>query len=163
MEHSHISVVLADIRSAQNVGAIFRTADAAGAAEVLLSGYTPTPIDRFGRARADIKKASLGAETWMPWRSFASHEECIADLVERKITIVAVEQTETAIPYTEFIPHGPIALVFGNEVEGVPHAFLQRAAHTIMIPMLGKKESLNVSVSAGVALFHLRDRVSSLS
>jgi len=161
MEHSHISVVLADIRSAQNVGAIFRTADAAGGAEVLLSGYSPSPIDRFGRPRTDIKKASLGAEEWMPWRTFETHEECIADLAERGIAIIAVEQTEAAIPYTTFVPQGPIALVLGNEVEGVPHAFLERAAQIIMIPMHGKKESLNVSVAAGVVLFHLRDGTSS--
>lgn len=158
MDKNHISVVLADIRSAQNVGAIFRTADAAAATEVLLSGYTPGPIDRFGRPRTDIKKASLGAEEWVPWCAFATHRECVEDLRERKIAIVAVEQTDKAISYTEFKPQGPIALVFGNEVEGVPEVFLSAADATIMIPMSGKKESLNVSVAAGIALFHLRDR-----
>lgn len=158
MDRFPISVVLADIRSAQNVGAIFRTADAAGATEVLLSGYTPAPIDRFGRARKDIKKASLGAEEWMPHTSYTSHEACIADLKSRGITIVAVEQTNDAIPYTEFAPDGPVALIFGNEVEGVPQVYLDAAKTTIVVPMSGKKESLNVSVTAGVVLFRLRDR-----
>lgn len=158
MDRFPISVVLADIRSAQNVGAIFRTADAAGATEVLLSGYTPAPIDRFGRVRTDIKKASLGAEEWMPHHSYVSHEACITDLHSRGVAIIAVEQTKDAIPYTEFVPKGPIALIFGNEVEGVPKAYLDAAKAVIVVPMSGKKESLNVSVTAGVVLFRLRDR-----
>lgn len=161
MEPTPISVVLADIRSAQNVGAIFRTADAAGVVDVLLSGYTPAPIDRFGRARTDIHKSALGAEAWMSWRAFATHEECIRDLKARGITIVAVEQTAHARSYATFIPQGPTAFVFGNEVTGVPQPFLDAASEAIVIPMSGKKESLNVSVSAGIVLFHLRDGHSS--
>ncbi len=157
MDRDSLVVVLADIRSAQNVGAIFRTADAAGVSQVVLSGYTPAPVDRFGRIRTDIQKASLGAEEWMPWTQHDAHEACVADLRTRGIAIVAVEQTKDAIPYTNFKPQGPTALIFGNEVAGVPQAFLDAADATIVIPMSGKKESLNVSVAAGVVLFRLRD------
>lgn len=153
MENHPVVVVLADIRSAENVGAILRTADGAGASAVWLSGYTPAPVDRFGRPQQSIKKSALGAEEWVPWRAFHSHNECLEALKECGYAVVAVEQTPSAVPYTAYKVSRPTALVFGNEVEGVPDAFLDAADAHIDIPMRGRKESLNVSVAAGVVLY----------
>ncbi len=151
-------VVLHNIRSTYNVGAIFRTADAVGASEVLLVGYTPTPVDRFGRPRADIKKASLGAEESVPWRYIETLEACILELKTKNVAVVAVEQSEQAIDYKLYIPEGSTALIFGNEVEGVPEEAQAACDARIHIPMHGMKESLNVSVAAGIVLFRLFDR-----
>jgi 23S rRNA (guanosine2251-2'-O)-methyltransferase len=153
-----VILVLADIRSAENVGAMFRTADAAGVSRIMLSGYTATPIDRFGRPQKSIEKTALGAESWLPWESHVSHDACIKALTDAGYRIIALEQTDRAVPYGGLKLMGPTAIVVGNEVEGVPTVFLSASDAHIMIPMAGKKESLNVSVAAGVALFGLRDR-----
>lgn len=150
-------VVLENIRSAHNVGTILRTADGAGVREVILTGYTPAPRDRFGRMRADIKKAALGAEESVPWRHIEDRDACIAYLHDQHAHIVAVEQTENAVPYTTYNNKGVVALVFGNEIDGVSEAFLNAAETHIHIPMVGKKESLNVAIAAGIVLFRLRD------
>ena len=150
-------VVLCNIRSTYNVGAIFRTADAVGVSEVWLVGYTPTPIDRFGRVRADIKKASLGAEVTVPWRHIETIEECVSLLREQGVSVVAIEQANRAIDYKEFTVEGDVACIFGNEIDGVPTSVVDAADTCLHIPMHGTKESLNVSVSAGIILFRLFD------
>jgi len=153
-----VYIVLADIRSAENVGAIFRTADATGITEIILSGYTPAPVDRFGRAQGSIHKAALGAETWVPWRSFETHEACVAWLKAQAVALVVVEQTPQAVSYRDYQIQSPSALIFGNEITGVPREYLSVASAELMIPMEGKKESLNVSVAAGIVLFGLSSR-----
>lgn len=154
-----VTVILHNIRSTYNVGAIFRTADAVGASEVLLVGYTPAPLDRFGRPRADIKKASLGAEAAVPWRHVEDLDACIRELRANGVAVVAVEQSSQAIDYKTYVPRGHVALIFGNEIEGVPKQALDVADACIHIPMRGMKESLNVSVAAGIVLFRLFDRI----
>ncbi len=151
-----IFLILHDIRSAYNVGAIFRTAEAVGVKEIVLCGYTPAPIDRFGRARADIAKAALGAETMVPWRTEENTLMCITDFQKRGIRVIALEQTKDSRMYTTFVSKDVIALVVGNEVEGVPSDVCAQADVCIELPMCGKKESLNVSVATGVMLYHLR-------
>lgn len=151
----NVSLILHDIRSAHNVGSIFRTADAAGVSKIFLTGYTPTPLDRFERPRKDISKVSLGAEKTISWEQ----EKDIAALIERlrkeKVQIVALEQSEKSVEYTTFTPAIPFALIVGNEVGGVSPDILKLCDAVIEIPMKGKKESLNVSVAAGIALFEL--------
>jgi len=150
-------VVLDNVRSAHNVGSFFRTADGAGVTKIYLCGYTPLPKDRFGRARNDIKKAALGAEETVPWEHVDSVEECIRTLQKEGVTVVAVEQTETAIPYTGMERDSATACVFGNEVEGVSPSVLASSDSVVVIPMHGKKESLNVAVAGGIILFHFRE------
>ena len=150
----YCAVVLHNIRSMQNVGSIFRTADAAGVQEIVLTGYTPLPIDRFGRERSMIDKTALGAQKMVPWR----HEENIVVILNeyknRKIETVAVEQSEHSVDYrTPVAPH-PRAFIFGNEVEGIPDGIVLKCDLSVEIPLYGKKESLNVAVSAGIVLFH---------
>jgi len=147
-------VVLENIRSAHNVGSVFRTADGAGVDEIFLVGYTPAPIDRFGRMQKEIQKTSLGASEWIPWRYFETVAELVAYLEAEAIVLVAVEIASQSISLKQFKVPDRVAYVLGNEVEGVSEAALKAAATIVDIPMLGKKESLNVSVTAGIVLYH---------
>jgi 23S rRNA (guanosine2251-2'-O)-methyltransferase len=149
-------VILYNIRSAHNVGSIFRTADGAGVAKVFLVGYTPHPIDRFGRVQEEIRKTSLGAAVSMPWEACESIEPLLVRLRSEGCTVVAVEQHERAFSYRTFTQPSDVAYIFGNEVEGVPCTLCDMSDAIIEIPMAGIKESLNVSVAAGVILFALK-------
>ncbi len=150
-------VILHNIRSAHNVGSVFRSADGAGVSKIYISGYTPAPIDRFGREQEEIKKTSLGATLTVSYEIYPDIQVLLKKLHTEKITVVAVEQTPKAISYTAFKPEGDTAYIFGNEVTGVEEDILALVEHHIQIPMSGAKESLNVSVCAGVILFHARD------
>jgi 23S rRNA (guanosine2251-2'-O)-methyltransferase len=151
-----IYVVLHNIRSAHNVGSIFRTADGAGVAKVFLCGFTPDPIDRFGRVVPEIKKTSLGATESIPWEHVDDIHECMDALRAEGVTLIAIEQHEKAIPYDEALVPNQVAFIFGNEIEGVPATLCELAGMVVAIPMSGKKESLNVSVCAGIVLFEAR-------
>ena len=144
------SVWLHNIRSIYNVGSIFRTADALGVDHIYLSGYTPQPIDRFGRHRSDLAKIALGAERFVSWSVL---ENPFADIKSIDAHIVALEQDEQAIPLDDFtqIDTSEIILAVGEEVSGMAQEQLDLADTIIEIPMLGKKESLNVSVAFGIA------------
>lgn len=154
-----LSVILHNIRSRENVGAIFRTADGAGAARVYLSGYTPAPIDRFGRPDSKIAKTALGAEKVIPWEHHKTITSLIRTLKKKGVHIVASEQSPRAVPYSKWHPAFPLAVVFGNEITGIPHTLLAQCEEIIEIPMQGKKESLNVSVATGVILFHVAGKM----
>jgi tRNA G18 (ribose-2'-O)-methylase SpoU len=147
-------LVLENIRSAYNVGAMFRTADGAGVDKIFLVGYTPTPIDRFARVQPEIKKTSLGASESVPWEHFAEPEPLVQYLQSLPCAIVAVEQTKDSRLIQNFTVPENVAYIMGNEVAGVSREFCAAADTIIEIPMLGEKESLNVSVAAGVVLYH---------
>jgi len=144
-------LVLPDIRSCYNVGSIFRTADAFGVDKIFLCGYTPTP-DKNPK----IHKVSLGAEHNVPWEHHAHAWRIIEQLKHAGVLIIAAEQTKNATDYRAWKPALPLALIVGNEVGGISPALLKRADHVIEIPMHGKKESLNVSVAAGILAAHVR-------
>lgn len=155
---SPLIVFLCNVRSAQNAGAIMRTADAVGANEILFGGYTPGPLDRFGRERKEFTKASLGAEKHVLWKNTRNYLHTLKQYKQAGAYIIAVEQSPRAIDYKKInIPDAPIVLVFGNEVHGLPQGVLSLADVVAEIPMRGKKESLNVSVAAGIVLFRLFD------
>jgi 23S rRNA (guanosine2251-2'-O)-methyltransferase len=147
-------VILHNIRSAHNVGSIFRTADAAGVARILLSGYTPTPLDRFGRPQKEVAKTALGAERTVPWEYFKTVNAALKHARAAGFTIVGVELDDRAIDFRAFRRSGATAFVFGNEVRGLSPALRTACDTLIQIPMRGTKESLNVSVAAGIILFH---------
>jgi len=151
--------ILHNIRSAHNVGSIFRTADGAGVLKIFITGYTPAPTDRFGRENTEIAKTSLGATHTVPYEVVEDIIVVIKNLKEAGTQIVAVEQTERAIEYTKFEQTGDVAFIFGNEITGVEEEVLEVSDAHIQIPMSGTKESLNVSVCAGIVLFHFRDVV----
>lgn len=156
MQERNTFVILHNIRSAHNVGSLFRTADGAGVSKIFLTGYTPTPIDRFGREQKEILKTSLGATHTVPYEYVEDIMELLTRLENKGTTLVAVEQTERAIPYKDFTCNSDTAFIFGNEVLGVEQDVLVRIKDHIHIPMYGTKESLNVSVCAGAILFHFR-------
>ena len=146
-------VILDNIRSVYNVGSIFRTCDAAGVQKLYLCGTTPTPIDRFGRARKDLAKVALGAEQTVPWEYIAETTEAVRRVRGEGARVVAVEQAERALDYRKVDPIGPTAFVFGNEVDGVSPEALAQCDAVVEIPMYGQKESLNVAVTVGIILF----------
>jgi tRNA G18 (ribose-2'-O)-methylase SpoU len=147
-------LILENIRSAYNVGSIFRTADGAGVSKIFLIGYTPAPLDRFGRAQPEIEKTSLGASKEILWEHQLSIEDVLRRLKEEGVTIVAVEQGRQAVSLLEFTASEAVAYILGNEIDGVSEMALAHADAVVEIPMLGTKESLNVSVAAGIVLYH---------
>lgn len=150
-------LILDNIRSAHNVGAIFRTADAAGITKIFLVGTTPCPIDRFGRARKEIAKTALGAEKTMVWEHGAEFVRLIKKLKKEGFQIIAVEQNKKAVDYKKVVlpPKTKATFVFGGEVSGISPVHLRHCDLVAEIPMRGGKESLNVSVAAGIALFRI--------
>ncbi len=147
-------VVLHDIRSHYNVGAIFRTADAVGVGKIFLSGYTPAPIDRFGRSVSEIDKTALGAQLSVAWEQIDDCHALIRTLQKQGVTVVAVEQGAQAVDLYDFVVPHEVAYIFGSEVEGVPRSICDSCDRVLEIPMCGTKESLNVSVTAGIVLYH---------
>ena len=143
-------VILENIRSLHNVGAIFRTADGAGWDKVFLTGYTGCPPDRR------IEKVSLGAENFIEWEHADDAAKLCEKLKSDGFEIDALEQTDRAenIFGAKNVEKN-IALVLGNEVEGVSEKVLELADRHFEIPMLGQKKSLNVSVASGIALYEL--------
>ncbi len=151
-------LILHDIRSAHNVGSLFRTADAAGINRVYLSSVCPLPIDRFGRPRTDIAKTALGAELSIPWESYDDIVTLIDRLKKEGVQVIAIEQSDDAIDYKTITPTSSVAFILGNEVDGLSDDVLEQVDLVAYIPMSGMKESLNVSVAGGIALFRILDR-----
>lgn len=147
---SEIVVILENLRSLHNVGSIFRTADGAGIGKVYLCGYTGAPPDRR------IEKVSLGAEESIGWEKAEDPISCVKKLKEEGFTIVSLEQTSQSQNIFEAtIPSEKIALILGNEVEGVSKELLNLSDLHLEIPMHGEKGSLNVSVAAGIAFYQM--------
>ncbi|MCR4311528.1 MAG: TrmH family RNA methyltransferase [Candidatus Taylorbacteria bacterium] len=155
-----VYVVLCNIRSIHNVGSIFRTAECFGVSHVLLVGYTPTPVDRFKLPRKDFAKVSLGAEKNIIWSSYPTITKAITFLKGKGVQIIAVEQDEKARDYKTISVRRPIAFLLGNEVGGIPKKVLTLCDVIAEIPVYGTKESLNVSVSAGIALAEMVPKTS---
>lgn len=148
-----VVVILSNIRSAHNVGSIFRTSDAAGVRKIFLAGVTPAPIDRFGRAQKEIEKTALGAEKSVPWEHRDDVLELTRELKEGGYEVVGAEIDPRAIDVRSFAPQKPVAILFGREVEGLSTEERAACDALIQIPMRGSKESLNVAVAAGIILF----------
>lgn len=144
-------LVLYNLRSRENVGSVFRTADGAGVDKIYLCGITPTP------PHEKISKTALGAETYVPWEYRKETWRLLVKLKKEGINIVALEQTKESVDLFKFKSEFPLALVLGNEVKGLSPQILKYCDKKISIPMYGKKESLNVSVAAGVALYVLQN------
>lgn len=152
-------VILNNIRSNENVGSIFRTCDAAGVSKIFLCGYTPAPLDRFGRENKALTKASLGAEKSVEWQKVENLKEAIEKLKIEKFKIIGIEQSKNSINYNELknsklvTQYSNLAFIFGNEVDGLSQEDLALCDAVAEIPMRGNKESLNVAVAVGVVLF----------
>lgn len=164
--------VLHNVRSVYNVGSIFRTADGVQVEKIYLCGITPAPYDKFGRARLDFAKVSLGAEKHVNWEYYASTARLIRELKAKGFVIFAVEQSRNSVLYKSIRLSKKdlkkTAIIFGNEVKGIPPSLLKMADRVLEIPMRGAiikrhnhskrtgkgKESLNVSVAFGIITYH---------
>jgi len=148
-----IIAVLDNIRSMHNVGSVFRTADAFLLEGICLCGYTPQPPHR------DIHKTALGATETVDWIHFPTATEAVQALKERGYKVFAIEQVEKSISLEKFVVdlEEKLAVVFGNEVEGVNNDVIKFCDGCIEIPQLGMKHSLNISVAAGIVLYKLSE------
>ena len=155
-----ITLLLHNIRSTHNVGSIFRTADGFGAEKIILTGYTPYPAtdddDRLPhiamKLTKQINKTALGATASVP---FEHHDNLLTWLDTNMLPMVALEQSDSSVMIGEFTPPAEFILVLGEEVEGIPLELLERCSSILEIPMHGTKESFNVSVATGIALYAL--------
>ncbi len=154
-----IVLVVDNVRSSENVGSFFRTADAAGVDHIFLVGITPNPLDKFGRPDGKIAKTALGAEKDIAHTSVKTINPLIKKLKKDGYTVVALELDKNAIDYRELLVQKDLsenlALIVGNEVTGIKPGVLKNADYIVEIPMRGNKESLNVSVSTGVMLYEM--------
>ncbi len=153
---STAKVVLHNIRSLHNVGSVFRSSDAFGISEILISGYTPTP------PRPEITKTAIGAEEFVKWSYWDDTAQLLSYIKDEGYTIIGLEQTNNSIPLTELKLNTfeRICLVMGNEVTGIDDDFLPHVDCFVNIPQFGRKHSLNVSVAAAVALYAMLEKLS---
>lgn len=150
-------VVLDGIRSLLNVGSVFRTAEALGFKKVFLCGITPAPIS--GRQKREVHKTALAAEEYIEWEKFGQTWQLLKMLKKEGFYIIGLELTNRAISLNKFrLPKKQkIALVIGHERKGISAKILKRCDKIVEIPMVGRKESLNVSVAFGIAAFWLQN------
>lgn len=150
-------LVLHNIRSAHNVGSMFRTADGAGVGCIILSGYTPDHLDPKGRERPDFAKVALGAQNFVPHERVPELKDAIAKLKAEGYKVLAIELAPDATKIFDYKhqDNEKLAIVLGNEVDGIAPEDLALCDEVIEIPMRGQKYSLNVSVACGIALFTL--------
>lgn len=150
-------VIVHNIRSLHNVGSIFRTADSFGVSKIYLTGYTGSPI---GKNKDKISKVALGAEVFVPWEQSKSLVRIVKKLRAQGVRIAVLENNvkyKTTL-LQNYKPNFPLALILGEETKGNTKKILDLADDILEIPMFGQKESLNVSVAAGVALYGLRQK-----
>lgn len=146
-------LILPNIRSCHNVGAMFRTADACGVTEIFLVGYTPAP------PKPQIDKVSLGAEKWMKWKQYKNLKVLIKNLKKKNVFVIGLEKNDVSVDIGSLpleVKEKSIALIVGNEVDGIESEILQLCDVVAHIPMYGKKESLNVSVAAGIGMYEVQ-------
>ena len=150
-------VILDNVRSVYNVGSIFRTANAVGIEKIILCGITPTPFDKKGLRRKDFAKVALGAEDTVAWEYVESTIQALERLESEGFYSVAIEQSETSVDYKSVEVEGKekIAFIIGSEVDGVLKEALDRCDVIAEIPMKGTKESLNVTIAFGIAVYSI--------
>ncbi len=143
-----VTVVLDNLRSGLNVGSFFRTCDSFGLDSIILTGICPTPPHK------EIHKSAIGATLSVDHQYFATIEEAVDDLKSKGVILIGIEQTNNSVHLADFTwPEGPIAIVFGNEVEGVSSSIVNKLDHVIDLQQFGTKHSLNVAVCGGIVLW----------
>ena len=159
-----ITLLLHNIRSTHNVGAIFRTAEGFGVQQIILSGYTPYPKTTndprlphiADKLTSQIHKTALGAENLVPFTYYESLDEWLSlNTTTTKLPVIGLEQSNRSVMLPNFTPPEQFALLLGEEVHGIEDKHLTNCEHLIEIPMHGQKESFNVSVATGIALYGL--------
>lgn len=156
---SELKILLHNIRSMHNVGAVFRSSDAFGVSEILISGYTPTP------PRPEITKTAIGAEEFVEWSYHEDEVKLLKELSHSGYTIIGLEQTDNSRLLTgyEVKENTPYCLVMGNEVTGIDDKLMPYIDDFVAIPQFGHKHSLNVSVAAGVVMYAFLDKFTALN
>ena len=151
-----IVIILDNVRSAHNVGSVFRTSDAFLIEKIMLCGICPVP------PKNEIRKTALGATESVDWQYFNDSTDCIKGLKEKGYTIISIEQADNATDLNNYSieKSRKIALVFGNEVNGVSDKIINLSDSVIEIPQHGTKHSFNVSVSVGIVLWDLSRKIS---
>lgn len=149
-----MQAILHNIRSIYNTASVFRTADGLGVDKILLSGYTPTPTDRFGREREKFRKVALGAEESVDWEQVDDIFIKIKKLRSEGVMVLACEPVLDAVDYRTHEATGDVCLIFGSEPDGLPTDVIAACDGVIEIPMQGEKSSLNVSVAFGILTAH---------
>lgn len=154
-----VIVILDNIRSCHNIGSVFRTSDALRVEKILLCGFTATPPNK------EIHKTALDAEKSVDWEYFSQTADAVNSLKMQGYQIFAVEQVENSIMLPDFIPapNKKFALVFGNEVKGVEQNVINLCDGAIEIPQFGTKHSFNISVSAGIVLWEIAQKLGVVS
>jgi len=160
---SKIVLIIHDVRSSHNVGSMLRTAEGLGVDKVYMTGYTPYPETKNDtrlphlrrRVTAQIHKTALGAEQYINWQHTDDMSLLLKNLKRKGFVIVALEQTVDSISLSSFRSDEPVALIVGNEIDGIDVGTLNLADTRLGIPMAGTKESFNVSVAASIAMYHL--------
>ncbi len=151
-------LIIHDIRSVHNVGSLFRTADSVGISRIIISGYSPTPLDRFGRVRSDMAKSALGAELSVPWEYSENIFETIHELKKNNYTVIGLEQHPQSVDYKKIKKTENMVFIIGTETTGMNQDLIQLCDTIAEIPMHGNKESLNVSVATGILLYRILDQ-----
>ncbi len=152
-KNKEIVLIIHNVRSALNVGSMFRTADGVGVSKIYVCGYSPTPD------HPKVAKTSLGAEKTVPWEQHRQTWRLLEKLRASSFQLLALEQAKKSknIFKLKALSPKPLALLVGNEVRGLSQQILKYCDAVVDIPMYGKKESLNVSVAAGIALYALKN------
>ena len=151
-----VIVILDNIRSAHNVGSVFRTCDAFLIDKIILCGITAIPPNK------EIRKTALGSSESVDWRYYKNTEEVIMKLKKKDYQIIAVEQANKSIKLESFKPENEkkYAIIFGNEIKGISQEIIDNSDSVIEIPQFGTKHSLNVSVSAGIVIWDVFSKIS---
>ena len=163
---SKITLIAHNIRSAHNIGSILRTADGMGVDQVFFTGYSPYPKSNTAqdnrlphqaeKIHKQIAKTALGAEDSQKWTHMFDLKSCIDNLLMDGYEIWALEQSASSVQLPSFNPPKKIAIIIGNETTGIDNQTLKMCKGVIEIPMLGSKESYNVTQAAAIALYHIR-------
>lgn len=155
-EKEKFVLVLPNIRSGHNVGAMFRTADGCGVNKIFLVGYTPCP------PHTQVDKVSLGAEKVVPWEHYKQSARLLKKLKSEGYRIVGLEKTKNSVSIYTWQPQAPIALVVGNEKTGITKSMLKYCDAVVHLPMAGIKNSLNVSIAGGVAMYEISHKLGTI-
>jgi 23S rRNA (guanosine2251-2'-O)-methyltransferase len=163
MKEKKFVLILHRIRSAYNVGSMFRTADGIGVDKIFVTGFTQAPSEKKyelqTKAEKMLSKTALQAEKYVEWEQGKNISKVIDKLKKEDFQILALEQDEESIDYKKFKPNKKIALIVGNEPRGIDKRIIKKCDNIIDIPMRGKKQSLNVSVALGVAGYELKSKL----
>lgn len=163
MDKKQFYLILHRVRSAYNVGSIFRSADGMGVAKIFITGFTPAPSKKEyqlqTKAQKMLSKTALGADKFVPWEKISNVSKVIEKLKKEGFEIIALEQNSQSVDYRDIKVKNKIALIVGNEPRGIDGRILKKCDKIMELPMRGDKKSLNVAVALGIAGYKLTEKL----